>query len=84
MSSLLPSLGSVRLQQHLLLCQGGGVPGDSQDQEELSILSVQAVRGGGDEDVLGADRGGAEAEVCRKRKEAQRPRDLECVTVRVH
>ena len=63
MPGIFPALRSVWVQCHLLLCEGGNVRSEPEDKKELSELSLQAVRGSRDENHLGPDRGGEEAEV---------------------
>ena len=63
MPGIFPALCAVRVQCHLLLCEGGKVRSEPEDQKELSELSLQVVRSSRDENHLGPDRGGEEAEV---------------------
>ena len=63
MPGIFPAFSAVWVPCHLLLCEGGRVRSEPEDPKELSELSLQVVRSSGDENHLGPDRGGEEAEV---------------------
>ena len=63
MPGLFSAFCSVWIQYHILLCERWKVRSEPEDQKELSELSLQVVRSSGDENHLGPDRGGEEAEV---------------------